>query len=292
MDRTDWREKVEAIARNPEKGASELAREALGLIAEACQETPPAHQGVAQVQALARTLSECRPAMAPLRNLALRWLSRMEASEGPPEAWLAKGQAQAQAMAAASLEAVSQIARQALLQLPPRCTLMTHSRSSTIRTLAQAGAKRGRRFHWLVTRSEPDHEGLRLARELAELGHSVAVLTEAQIPLVLAEVDVVVVGADTVLANGNLVNKAGTHLMALAAAAARRPLLCLCESFKFSDQTQFEPEPHGLEALQLPDHPAITGFNFTFDQTPPHLVSAWLTESGLTVNPSATIALH
>lgn len=292
MNLIDWHAQVDVIARDEKMGASELAREALNLIAQVCQEAPPGDDAVTQVQALARALAQCRPAMAPLRNLSLRWLAQMESQRGAPAQWLATGAEQAEQLKHTSLEAVSRIARQALSQLPPGCTLMTHSRSSTVRALAQAACKRGRRHHWLVTRSEPDHEGLQLARELAESGHSVAVITEAQIPLLLAQVDFVVVGADAMLANGDLVNKAGTHLLALAAAAARRPFLCLCESFKFSDQSHFDPEPHGLEPLGLPDHPAITGFNFTFDRTPPRLVSAWLTETGLTVNPSARVPWH
>jgi len=287
MNRTDVEAQVDAIAADHRKGASELARDALEIIAHACTEAAQDRDGIEQVTALARALGECRPAMAPVRNLSGRWLAQMTDSDGDPAAWLTQGAQAARRLQDESRDAVTRIALHCLAHLTSRTTLMTHSRSSTVRELARVAARRNRRIHWLITRSEPAHEGLELALELAEMDHTAAVLTEAQIPLVIREADVVVMGADSVLATGELVNKAGTHLMALAAMEQHCPFVCLCESFKFSDLQVFDPEPHAIGELALPRHAGITGFNFTFDRTPPQLVSAWITEDGLQINRSA-----
>ena len=287
MNPPDQGDRVTTIAEDDRRGASELARAALEAIAEACEQGSPDPAGVDQAMELAARLSGCRPAMAPLRNLTVDWLEQMSACREQPAAWLKTGAHRARQLVQDSRDAISRIAVHTLAHLASRATLMTHSHSSTIRGLAEAASGRGRYFHWLVTRSEPGHEGLDLAMALARLGHSVAVLTEAQIPLLMPQADVVVVGADAVLATGELVNKVGTHLLALAAAEQKRPFLCLCESFKFSDLDRFEPEPHDPGELRLPRQPGITGFNFTFDSTPPRLVSGWITEAGMQINRSA-----
>jgi translation initiation factor 2B subunit (eIF-2B alpha/beta/delta family) len=287
MNRPDFRRHIQTIAGDSRKGASELARDALEIIAGACAEATETADGIEAVTDLARALSECRPAMAPLRNLTRRWLAQMADHAADSPGWLAQGRETARHLQTESRNAVTRIAQHGLAHLAGRTTLMSHSRSSTVRELARAATRRGRRIHWLITRSEPAREGLDLALELAELDHTVAVLTEAQIPLVIREADAVVVGADSILATGELVNKAGTHLLALAAMEQHCPFVCLCESFKFSDLSTFDPEPHPVSELDLPHHAGITGFNFTFDKTPAPLVSAWITEDGLQVNRSA-----
>lgn len=287
MSPIDVGDRVATIAVDDRRGASELARAALEAIAEACEQGTPDRAGVEGAMDLATRLQACRPAMAPLRNLTRLWMEPMAACRERPEIWLKTGARRARQLLQDSRDAVNRIAVHTLAHLASRATLMTHSYSSTIRGLAEVASGRGRHFHWLVTRSEPGHEGLDLAQALARLSHSVAVLTEAQIPLLMPQADVVLVGADAVLATGELVNKAGTHLLALAAAEQKRPFLCLCESFKFSDLDRFEPEPHDPGQLALPHQPGITGFNFTFDSTPPRLVSGWITEAGMQINRSA-----
>ena len=279
---------VQDIRDDHQHGASEVARRALCGLAALSRELDR-KQGRDQLLDTGRRLRDCRPAMAPVRNLLGRWLEQAEALPAQDHHWLQRAGDSARELARQSEQAVSALARHAARALSNHAILMTHSRSSTLLALGQARARLGNRGQWWLTRSEPDHEGLTLARELRGLAAEVTLFTEAQGALLMPDVDALVVGADCVLGNGDVVNKVGTCLLALAAAEAGKPLLCLCESFKFTSDDHFEPEPHDILALQLPDIEGLRGLNFTFDRTPARLVSAWVTESGIASNGAAVV---
>ena len=80
----------------------------------------------------------------------------------------------------------------------------------------------------LVAETRPGFDGSRIAAwELREAGVAHAVVTDAAAPgrIAAGEVDVVLVGADRVAANGDVVAVAGTYPLALAASAAGVPFL-------------------------------------------------------------------
>src|SRR6185295_1237174 len=80
----------------------------------------------------------------------------------------------------------------------------------------------------LVAETRPGFEGSRIAAwELHEAGVPHAVITDAAAPgrIAAGEVDAVLVGADRVAANGDIVAIAGTYPLALAASAAGIPFV-------------------------------------------------------------------
>ena len=86
----------------------------------------------------------------------------------------------------------------------------------------------GRPVHALVAETRPLFEGSRVAAwELRQAGVPYAVVTDAAAPGCIAagEVGVVLVAADRVAANGDVVAIAGTYPLALAASAAGIPFL-------------------------------------------------------------------
>lgn len=282
---------VETIQNDHERGASELARQALlGLARQARSRPVPSRSGML---ALGAALRDCRPAMAPIHNLLQRWLDRMAAHDREDDGdWLTMAANEAETLSDMSATAVQRIAQLACRHIPSCWTLMTHSFSSTVLALAEHRHRRQCRGQWLISRSDPQQEGLRLADALAALEQTVLVFTEAQAGLIMRDADLLVVGADSLLLNGDLINKVGTSLLALAAADQNVPLLCLCESFKYSDRDSFDPEPRSLDCLHLPASPMISGYNFTFDRTPAKRVSAVIHEGGLVTNPQAQVPWH
>jgi translation initiation factor 2B subunit (eIF-2B alpha/beta/delta family) len=110
-------------------------------------------------------------------------------------------------------------------------------------------------------------------------------ITDAQADIFLPQCHAVVVGADTVLANGDIFNKAGTALLAWAARGHRIPFHVLCETLKISphnwtgDLAQLE-EKEPVEVLEQPI-PGVTVRNFYFDRTPAKLVTNLITEQGI-----------
>jgi methylthioribose-1-phosphate isomerase len=86
----------------------------------------------------------------------------------------------------------------------------------------------GRPIHAIVAETRPGFEGSRIAAwELREAGVPHVVVTDAAAPgrIAAGEVDAVLVGADRVLADGDVIAVAGTYPLALAASAARIPFI-------------------------------------------------------------------
>jgi methylthioribose-1-phosphate isomerase len=95
---------------------------------------------------------------------------------------------------------------------------------SAVQTIHHAG----RPVHALVTEGRPGLEGSRIAAwELRQAGVPHAVVTDAAAPGCIAagEVRVVLVGADRVAANGDVVATAGAYPLALACAASGTPFI-------------------------------------------------------------------
>ncbi|GAB3455709.1 S-methyl-5-thioribose-1-phosphate isomerase [Actinophytocola sediminis] len=152
---------------------------------------------------------------------------------------------------------------------------------------------RGRLRHVYVDETRPLLQGVRLtAWELAHLGVPHTVVADAAGPTVLARglADAVVVGADRIVANGDVVNKIGTYPLAMAAARAGVPFLVAAPestidaSIESGDKVEIEVRD-GAELLSFGGtRTAPTGtqaLNLAFDVTPAELVSAIVTEERL-----------
>lgn len=289
----DWasrsRDLRNAIANDHEHGASQVALAALEGLLQMANAFEPSAKLRDNLILLGRELSECRPALAPVRNLLEDWLeSVVRLPVDSPGDWLEVACRSAERLLAQAQAAVDQIAREGSRLLPRGATILTHSWSSVVIALAEVQA-RTFPVRWLVTRSEPAHEGLRVAERLARVGHPTCLITEAQAELVMPEVTLVLTGADRRLQDDSLVNKAGTCLLARAAAAHGVPFLAVAERLKCSGDLSFAPEPHDPSLLGAPATPNLSARNLTFDRTPNELISAWLDETGLKANPAASV---
>lgn len=222
------------IAADRQHGASELTRRAALSLIVLVEEGA----GPEEVKRWARTLVRAQPAMASLFALANDAL------------WAAAGQWRRVAEAAiARLDrAMPEVVRHAAKLLNEARTVLTHSHSVTVeRTLLEEG----RDVRVLVTESLPVGEGRTLARRLQEAGLEVKVVADAEMYRTMAEVDLVVTGADAVTPEW-VVNKVGTALLALAAREWGRPfaVLCTCdkwvgEGWRAPAGGLFEPTPLG-----------------------------------------------
>ncbi len=266
------------------RGASELARRGLELLAAAAGSLPAADavELRERLLALATEMSLARPSMMPIQNLLERW---REGLTIPAALNLSAARRlaaeQAEALIGTSRRAVTECAAKAAGLLGPGRTVMTHSLSSTVVEVCRLLKDVGLRM--IVTESRPLEEGRQLAERLSAWNVSTTYITDAQMGLFVAKADAVLVGADSVLANGAVVNKAGTYPLALAARDQGVPFYVCCESFKWraADQPPPELEEMAPAELGLTGWPGVTVRNVYFDITPARLVSAWIDETGV-----------
>jgi len=151
-----------------------------------------------------------------------------------------------------------------------------------------AAHDRGMNIQVWADETRPLWQGRRLtAWELAEAGIDVRVLVDgaAASALLGKKVDLVIVGADRIAANGDTANKIGTLGVALAAKAAGVPFYVAAPSttfdFKTADGSAIPVEERS-ESEVLGDAPrGVRAWNPAFDVTPHDLIAGWITEAGV-----------
>lgn len=289
------RKGLKEIATDRNRGASQLARRCLEIIADYARVYPAKNSGelAEAVQTLALSLRDARPSMAALRNLIHRFLNSLGDVTGQPLE-LARNLVvkSAAGVVEQSRQAVHEVSRHAIALINAGQTIITHSLSSTLLSVFSSLATHGVRA--VITESRPLREGLILAQELSRLGIDTEYITDAQIGIFAARSDLAIVGADSVLNDGAAVNKAGTYLLALASREAGIPFYVCCESFKFAacSANEVTLEEMASSELSVPSLAHVHLRNVYFDITPARLITAVVTEQGVLPPTAARDSIH
>ncbi len=274
-------------------GASALAREAADIVRVCALKglEPPsdARAALQRVQQVAQQLAASRPSMVALANTVGRIWAEAYSPAGQgmlapstevSRSVLERARRVAEETIANWTTASEQIADYARPSLSG--TLLTHSLSGTVQAALLACKAQIERVY--VTEGRPRCEGRTTAQVLAAAGISVTLITDAEAGLFIPSCAAVVVGADSILADGSVVNKAGTLLLALAARSRRPrpvPFLALAEQLKIAPFSQPHLEEMDVSEVLAPaDLPGVDARNIYFDRTPASLVSALITERG------------
>jgi ribose 1,5-bisphosphate isomerase len=268
-------QRIDALRNDREHGSRWLVREAIAILYDLASDTSlPEDQSMQQLRDAGRQLVQARPAMAAISGAVARILS---AADGGPTAVARKAQ-QVRDHYDHSIEHIIHYARPVLTG-----TLMTDSISGTVLEVFAACAQQIDQV--IVLEGRPRFEGRATASTLAGKGMRVTLITDAQADIFLPQCQAVVVGADAVLINGDVLNKAGTALLGWAAQGHHIPFYVLCETLKISSQQWSgdlamleEKEPE--EVLDTPIS-GVTARNFYFDRTPATLVTKIITEEGM-----------
>lgn len=301
---------IAEVTSDREHGASWLARRAAQALADASESTPNATPAdteaqLLQLQLAAQRFAAARPSMVAIANTVARvWRRslpsgavtqpaaanhalRSDAAAADPQGQLRALHVAASAIGAAWDAAADAIADHLGALLPPNAAVYTHSRSGTVERALLRLADAGRIRHVIVAESRPGGEGVGLARTLAasevarRVGLTVTLVPDAASGLLLPTADALIVGADSVRADGAVVNKVGTYPLALMARAEGRPMYALCETLKIAAPSW----PLTLEAGDPADLtptpiPGVTIEVTLFDRTPAEYVGAVITEQG------------
>jgi methylthioribose-1-phosphate isomerase len=185
-------------------------------------------------------------------------------------------------------------------------TVLTHCNAGALATAGDYGTAlgvirgardAGKRVAVIADETRPFLQGLRLtAWELAKDDIPVTVITDNMAGHVMKEgkVDVVVVGADRIAANGDAANKIGTYMVAVLAKRhsipfyVAAPITTLDLSIASGDQIPIE-ERDSREITHVRDHQlgpdGVNVHNPAFDVTPNDLIAAIITDRGVARQP-------
>lgn len=160
-------------------------------------------------------------------------------------------------------------------------------------------------LHIWVDETRPRNQGALTAFELAGHGvpHSYIVDNAGGLLMQQSKVDLVIVGTDRVTANGDVCNKIGTYLKALAAKAHDIPFLVALPSSTYDGATpdglSIPIEQRSEDEIRYIKGPDETGharrvavtsapaYNPAFDITPAKLVAGYLTDKGFVAGAAA-----
>ena len=252
--------KLAEVAGDHESGATHLAVRALrafDLLASS------GGLDAASVRELRERLEAAQPAMASVRNVARMAAARL--SEG-----LAQWPGFRDGLLRELEEGRRRVASHFVKLLHPNAVVVTISRSVNVFECCVTAARSGLVAHVYVLESEPGLEGLRLAEDLREAGVHADAISDGTVASPLQDPSsLALVGADTVFADGALVNKVGTRPLAEACRTSGRHFYVACEMIKFDPTPSAKGWRRGSERGEL------------FDLTPPALVTAFVTDRGV-----------
>ncbi len=175
--------------------------------------------------------------------------------------------------------------------------IMTHCHSKAAISVMKTAWEMGKDIKVIVTETRPKWQGKITAKELASYGIPVIYVVDSAARHYMKMTDKVVMGADSITANGAVINKIGTALIALTAKEHRVWTMIAAETYKFHPETmlgqlveiEMRDPTEVIPEEELRTWPKnITVWNPAFDVTPPEYVDVIITERGI-IPPYAAI---
>ncbi len=255
-------------------------------------------------------LKQARPTAVNLAWAVDRILDTTEAFEGHTDGLRSIVLSEAQCIADEDVEINQRMARYGAELIDDGDTIIHHCNTGALATVDWGTAlgvirmahEQGTNIHVLVDETRPRLQGARLtAWELTQYGVPFDIITDNMAGYFLASglVQKVFVGSDRTSANGDVANKIGTYMLALAARDNNMPFYAVVPtstidmSLASGDEIPIEErDPAEVLALDLLGRPVTpegaSARNIAFDITPHRLVTGIVTENGIVYPPFDT----
>ncbi|WIV67151.1 ribose 1,5-bisphosphate isomerase [Natrialbaceae archaeon AArc-T1-2] len=288
-------ETATAIESMETRGAAAIADATAAALAAQAEEsdatTPEAFR--AELQAAARELYETRPTAVSLPN-ALRYVFR--GLEGETVAELRTATIDRAEQFRGDLEqAQDRLGQVGANRLKDGDVVMTHCHSTDALACVKAAVESGKDLEAIVKETRPRKQGHITAGELRGWDVPVTLIVDNAAHRYLDAADHVLVGADSIAADGSVINKIGTSGLAVSARERGVPVVVAAQTIKLHPDTltghtveiERRAETEVLSTAEReaitdgrPDDPGPAVENPAFDVTPPRHVDAIVTEHG------------
>jgi len=287
------------------RGAGELARFAVRALMIMCKESSAKNPQdlYEDLRRAARLLLETRPTAVSLPN-GIRYVmhrvnlarQRTQDMEQICMACIKAGEE----FIANSATAIERIGEIGARRIKDGDVLLTHCNSSAAISIIKTAWKTGKRISVYATETRPRFQGRLTASALLQEGIPVTMIIDSAARFFMKEIDKLVIGADAVTANGAVVNKIGTSMIALAAKESNVRTFVAAETFKFSPETMIgevvaierRSTDEVISQNELSKLPNLEVKNPSFDVTPPEYVDLIITERGIIPPQGAILVLQ
>ena len=271
----------EELARDTTSGATALTRRAAEILSEALIDSKAGDPGEFwnELMAACRELIAAQREMAPLINMAGKALSISErlVLSGVGAATLKRAVPMELSSFVCEMDdGIESLAREGAAALPPCSSIATLSASECVMAVLTGAVRSGRTLSVTAAESQPALEGVVQAERLRALGVPVDVVADDALPGLIADVDLVLVGADRV-SQEEFVGKIGISAAAAAAGDAGVPFIVAAT------------EQRLISAVLAPRAEDSSDTASLFEPIPLALVTGILTDAGL-LTPEETAA--
>ena len=274
-------EKVNKLKNDRVHGAGLLARQAISILNLAINESQAqtVAEFVEEIQTVAAELVKARPSITPIANYINQFLQQITLraqSEKNLASLKSFAKAKGNELIKSSVKAVSKAVEYGCGIITDLDTVITCSYSSTVCKVLELSRQRETRFRVIIAESRFGDKayGEITAEQLMRHQIPVEIIRDENIQIRISKADKAIVGADSITADGYLINGIPTFTLAQAAKKKKIPFYTICETAKFDTQGYTTKAPE-LEP--------------GFDKTPLNLVTGIVTEKG-TMQPSLVIA--
>jgi methylthioribose-1-phosphate isomerase len=309
VEYTDYRQVAQAIRDMVVRGAPAIgAAAAFGLTLAARQSRAKSLAGLAaDLHAAAAVLQASRPTAVNLSWALKRVLQVVDSFTGSLDELREAVLVEAQRIADEDVAINLAMARHGAELIDDGDTVIHHCNTGALATVDWGTAlgvirmahEQGKRVHVLVDETRPRLQGARLtAWELGQYGISYEIIADGAAGYFLrsGKAQKVFFGADRVAANGDVANKIGTYMLALAAKDNAVPVYAVVPtstidlSLASGEQIPIEERPpQEVLDIQVAGQPVAplgaSARNPAFDITPAPLLSAIVTENGVVFPP-------
>ncbi len=291
---------VERVRTDDIGGAADTAKEVIDALSALVRDSKAndVKALVVEVDQAVLDIMRVMPSLAPPINAIHQFVSRMEQGEADGldlEGMKAALKETRDSFFAWAENALDKVAQYGAEKVSDGDRIFMYSMSSTVWRIFKVAKEQGKEFEVVVTESRPGNEGLWTVTEMDKLGIPVSVSIDACIGELIPDCAAVFVGADVISASGHALCKMGTYPSALVAKASGTPFYIAADTLKFDTATliglPYRNEPiHRHEVLDdsYPETAKVVGN--LFDETPPELVTAIITEVGI-LHPAAAFTV-
>jgi ribose 1,5-bisphosphate isomerase len=275
------------------KGARNVAIAAVEAVSDLAEKTK-AKNRKAFLQELTRAremLFASRPTEPLMRN-SINWVfGNVETCERTKVGDLSRVVASCSCEFLRNLEeSRAQIANIGANRLRDGAVVFTHCHSSTVTCMLRKAKESGKTFEVICTETRPVFQGRITAKEMVDMGVKTTLIVDSASRSFISDADIVVVGADALTSEGNVVNKIGTSTIATVASEARVPFYVVSELLKFDPATlrgEFEAiEERSRDEVWKEAPEMLMVRNPAFDVTRRDFISGIICEEGI-ISPQA-----
>jgi translation initiation factor 2B subunit (eIF-2B alpha/beta/delta family) len=156
--------------------------------------------------------------------------------------------------------------------------VLTISNSLTVISFLKRLHSQNKKLEVVIAESRPKNEGRVLAKRLLSDGIKIEFISDFSTANFIQKSDAVIIGADKILSNGNVVNKIGSLAIAILCHYYDKPLYVITSKNKITNESRYTPEVKDPAEMWKFSHSKLKVTNYYFEEIERDLITRIITD--------------